>query len=124
MRLLIETTIQIMKDVLINFFVSFFALYFFKIPIPTVGVFFIFLLIINFLKTLLIRFVGESTKLTPSEETNIHVITDILIVICAAVIGHNNYNIPIHQCIILIIIGQILNWSVTYVVRKRFYRVE
>lgn len=124
MRLLAETIIQIMKDVLINFLVSFFALYFFKIPIPTVGIFFIFLLGVNFFKTLLIRFVGESTKISPTQETNIHVVTDILIVICAGVIGHNNYNIPITQCIILILIGQVLNWSITYAVRRWFYRVE
>ena len=124
MRLLKETIIQIMKDILINFFVSFFALYFFKIPIPTVGIFFIFLLNVNFFKTLLIRFVGESTKLKPAQETNIHVVTDILIVICAGVIGYNNYNIPIHQCIILIMIGQILNWSITYAIRNWFYDVE
>lgn len=121
MRLLTETIIQIMKDVLINFFVSFFALYFFKVPIPTVGVFFIFLLVVNFFKTLLIRFVGESTKISPREETNIHVITDILVVISAGVIGHNNYNIPIPQCIILILIGQVLNWSITYAIRRWFY---
>jgi len=124
MRLLKETIIQIMKDILINFFVSFFALYFFKIPIPTVGIFFIFLLNVNFFKTLLIRFVGESTKLKPAQETNIHVVTDILIVICAGVIGHNNYNIPIHQCIILILIGQVLNWSITYAIRKWFFHVK
>jgi len=124
MRLLKETIIQIMKDILINFFVSFFALYFFKIPIPTVGIFFIFLLNVNFFKTLLIRFVGESTKLSPSEETNIHVVTDILIVICAGVIGHNNYNIPIQQCIILILIGQVLNWSITYAIRRWFFHVQ
>lgn len=124
MKLIIETSIQIMKDILINFFVSFFALYFFKIPIPTVGVFFIFLLFINFFKTLLIRFVGESTKLKPAQETNIHVITDILIVICAAVIGYNSYHIPIYQCVILILIGQILNWSITYTIRKGFYHVQ
>ena len=124
MRIIIETTIQITKDILINFFVSFFALYFLKIPIPTVGIFFIFLLGVNFFKTLLIRLVGESAKLSPSQETNIHVVTDILIVICAAVIGHNNYNIPIQQCITLILIGQVLNWSITYTIRKWFYCVE
>jgi len=72
----------------------------------------------------LIRFVGESTKTSPTQETNIHVVTDILIVICAAVIGHNNYHIPITQCIILILIGQVLNWSITYAVRSWFYGVE
>ena len=120
MKIKTETLIQVLKDISINVFVALIAILFLKIKIDIVASFFNVLLVVNILKTYTIRRLCHINRINIFSETNAHVLTDIFIVLVSMLVAKTVYNIPFHYGLLLFVIGQSMNWVITYLIRRFF----
>ena len=120
MKVKTETLIQVLKDIGINVFVALVAIIFLNIKTNIVASFFNFLLLVNILKTYTIRHLCHINKINIFSETNTHVLTDILILLVSMLVAKTVYSIPFHYGLLLFVIGQSMNWTITYLVRRFF----
>ena len=120
MRVKTETLIQVLKDIGINVFVALVAIIFLNIKVNIVASFFNVFLLANILKTYTIRHLCHINQINIFSETNAHVLTDIFIVLVSMLVAKTVYSIPFHYGLLLFVIGQSMNWTITYLVRRFF----
>lgn len=120
MKIKTETLIQVLKDMGINVLLALIAILFLKIEVDIVASFFNGLLFVNILKTYIIRRLCHINKINIFSETNVHVLSDIFIVLIATLIAKTMYDIPFNYSVLLFVIGQSINWVTTYIVRQFF----
>ena len=120
MQIKTETLIQVLKDMGINVLLALIAILFLKIEVDIVASFFNGLLFVNILKTYIIRRLCHINKINIFSETNVHVLSDIFIVLIATLIAKTMYDIPFNYSVLLFVIGQSINWVTTYIVRQFF----
>lgn len=120
MQIKTETLIQVLKDMGINVLLALIAILFLKIEVDIVASFFNGLLFVNILKTYIIRRLCHINRINIFSETNVHVLSDIFIVLIATLIAKTMYDIPFNYSVLLFVIGQSINWVTTYIVRQFF----
>ena len=122
MQIKTETLIQVLKDMGINVLLALIAILFLKIEVDIVASFFNGLLFVNILKTYIIRRLCHINRINIFSETNVHVLSDIFIVLIATLIAKTMYAVPFYYSLLLFVIGQSINWVTTYIVRQFFER--
>ena len=120
MKIKIETLIQVLKDIGINVFVALIAILFLKIQVDIVSDFFYRLLILNIIKTYIIRRLCHINRINIVAETNVHVLSDIFVILVSMFLAKTMYDIPFQYSVLLFVIGQSINWVTTCGIRQFF----